>query len=133
MQPPEADAFGPLRPPEATAAVPKPPLPPSFQPRPPAMQPMPSSGFPGYGLQRPVLPPVSDAVLRIPLGTRELVRQALDLLTRSDSGLRGPSFYIGFLLLVTLGPLAVIFGLVLALGQDVAPTPSSPYGAPPPP
>jgi hypothetical protein len=57
------------------------------------------------------LPPVSEAVLAIPLGTRELVRQALDLLTRRDAGLRGASFYIGFILLVTVAPLAVILGL----------------------
>jgi hypothetical protein len=69
-----------------------------------------------YQPLRPVLPPVSDAVLKIPLGTRELVRQSLDLLTRSDSGLRGPSFYIGFILLVTLAPVIVIIGLAVALG-----------------
>ncbi|HYO42735.1 MAG TPA: hypothetical protein VES19_05995 [Candidatus Limnocylindrales bacterium] len=59
--------------------------------------------------------PVSEAVLAIPLGTRELVRQSLDLLTRRDAGLRGASFYIGFILLVTFGPLAVILGLAFTL------------------
>ena len=68
-------------------------------------------------------------MLKIPLGTRDLIRQALDLLTRSDSGLRGPSFYIGFLLLVTFGPFAVILGLALTTGamdQTGAPSPEFP-------
>ena len=50
---------------------------------------------------RPFAPLVSEAILAIPLGTQELVRQSLDLLTRRDAGLRGASFYIGFMLLVT--------------------------------
>ena len=57
----------------------------------------------------PAAPVVSDAVLAIPLGTRELVRQSLDLLTRRDAGLRGASFYIGLMLLVTVAPI-VMFG-----------------------
>jgi hypothetical protein len=62
------------------------------------------------------MPPIpSEAVLRIPLGTRELVRVSLDLLTRRDTGLRGASFYVGFMLLVSLAPLIVIFGLLLTL------------------
>jgi hypothetical protein len=65
----------------------------------------------------PVAPPVSEAVLAIPLGTRELVRQALDLLTRRDAGLRGASFYIGFMLLVTCAPVAIVLGLALTMPQ----------------
>jgi hypothetical protein len=62
---------------------------------------------------------VSDAVLAIPLGTRKLVSMALDLLTRSDAGLRSASFYIGFVMLVTAGPVVALFGLVwLTLGED---------------
>jgi hypothetical protein len=57
----------------------------------------------------------TEAVLAIPLGTPALVRQSLDLLTRRDAGLRGASFYIGFMLLVTLTPLAVIVGLAVTL------------------
>ena len=63
----------------------------------------------------PVAMPVSEAVLAIPLGSRELVRQALDLLTRRDTGLRGASFYIGFMLLVTVAPMAIIVGLAVTL------------------
>lgn len=106
----DPDDYGPTRPPAAP---------------PPAPPPPPLTG-PAYGYAvgysvpiqpaQPVLPPVSEAVLAIPLGTRELIRQSLDLLTRSDSGLRGPSFYIGFILLVTFTPLAVILGLALTTG-----------------
>ena len=73
-------------------------------------------------------PVVSEAVLAIPLGTRELVRQSLDLLTRRDAGLRGASFYIGLMLLATVGPVAVLFGIGLTIGaypgllEPVAPT-----------
>jgi hypothetical protein len=140
MEPPDGDAFGPPPPPavgasaagDVAGATLQPPLPPaySFAVSAPFM---PSAPFAPYGSYAPVnvLPPVSEAVLKIPLGTRELIRQALDLLTRSDSGLRGPSFYIGFLLLVTFGPLAVILGMILASGQDLSGASSS-YGEPPP-
>ena len=65
------------------------------------------------------LPP-TEAVLAIPLTIRGLVRESLDLLTRSDSGLRAASFYIGFMLLVAFGPLVALFGLVLVVqGEDV--------------
>ncbi len=103
---PGSDIFGPSQPPAAPPAQPPPPPVAGATP-----------GF-AYLLQPvpPALPPVSEAVLAIPLGTRDLIRQALDLLTRSDSGLRGPSFYIGFLLLVTFGPFAVILGLALTTG-----------------
>ena len=66
--------------------------------------------------------PVSEAILAIPLGTHDLVRQSLDLLTRRDAGLRGASFYIGFILLVTVTPLVVIAGLALTLPALTDPT-----------
>ena len=65
----------------------------------------------------PAPTPVSEAVLAIPLGTRALIRQALDLLTRRDAGLRGASFYIGFMLLATVTPMVVILGLALTLAE----------------
>jgi hypothetical protein len=66
----------------------------------------------------PALPAVTADVLAIPLGTRDLVRQALDLLTRSDSGLRAASFYIGLMMLVTVGPAVVLLGVGLLDGGD---------------
>lgn len=86
-----------------------PPLPP-----PPAAGP-PLPPAPPAGPRPPDIAPVTDAVLAIPLSTREIVSQALDLLTRRDAGLRGASFYIGFMLLVTLTPLVVLAGLVFTL------------------
>ena len=70
--------------------------------------------------------PVSEALLALPLGTRQLVGQALDLLTQSDSGLRSASFYIGFLLLVTVGPVAMLVGLAVTLELGLM----APRGAP---
>ena len=70
-------------------------------------------------------PPVTDAVLAIPLGPRRLVGQALDLLTRPDAGLRSASFYIGSLLLVTVGPAIALLGLGLVVLPD-------PFGRPVP-
>ena len=156
MEPPEAEASGQLAPSSAPAEDPGPPSAaapapgPLLPPEPPGKAapgslPPPPVRFAAYGygpygavpygyapsVARPVLPPVSEAVLKIPLGTRELVRQALDLLTRSDSGLRGPSFYIGFLLLVTFGPVAVLLGMVLAMGQDLT-SAADRYAGPPP-
>lgn len=124
----DPDAFGPTRPPAS---------PPPQPPQPPVAGGDPGFVFvPGYGYLpgvvqpvAPVLPPVSEAVLKIPLGTRELIRQSLDLLTRSDSGLRGPSFYIGFLLLVTFGPFAVILGLALTTGAIDQTEPSAEFPA----
>jgi hypothetical protein len=66
----------------------------------------------------PARSPVPEAILAIPLGTRRLVGQALDLLTRSDAGLRSASFYIGFLMLATIGPVAALFGLAAVTGPD---------------
>ncbi len=63
-------------------------------------------------------PTVTDDVLAIPLGTRKLVSMALDLLTRTDSGLRSASFYIGLIMLMTVGPAVTLFGLIwLRLGD----------------
>ncbi len=58
--------------------------------------------------QAPAGRPVAADVLAIPLGIRDLLRQALDLLTRSDNGLRAASFYIGLMMLVTVGPAVVL-------------------------
>lgn len=82
---------------------------------PPAPIPPRLGWLPGYPVPAviPVPAPATAAVLAIPLNTRGLVRDALDLLTRSDSGLRGASFYIGLMMLVTFGPLVALFGLVL--------------------
>ena len=75
---------------------------------------------PPFGRCRPRRRP-TEATLAIPLDTRGLVGQALDLLTRSDSGLRRPSFYIGFVMLVTLAPLVALFVLaVLVPGERPA-------------
>ncbi len=74
----------------------------------------------------PVVPPVTEAVLAIPLGPRRLVGQALDLLTRSDSGLRSASFYIGFLLLATVGPAIALLGIAVVVA------PGGPFGRPVP-
>jgi hypothetical protein len=63
--------------------------------------------------------PASDAVLALPLGIRELLRLALDLLTRSDAGLRAPSFYIGLRLLLTALPVAILAGIAIALDLPV--------------
>lgn len=77
----------------------------------------------------PAAPPVPDVILNLPLGTGRLIAMALDLLTRQDSGLRGPSFYIGFLLLISAGPVVALVAIgYLALG-DRAFAPGSPVGA----
>jgi hypothetical protein len=80
-----------------------------------------------------VLPPPTAETLAIPLGPRKLVGTSLDLLTRSDSGLRAASFYIGFMLLVTLGPAVALFGLASATGAGsyFDPDPLRAYHAPP--
>ena len=94
---------------------------PTLPPLPPAPPPPPPPGWlPTYPI-RPVEvpPPPTDAARAIPLDTRGLVRESLDLLTRPDSGLRGPSFYIGFIMLVTLAPLVALFGLLVVQGQGM--------------
>jgi hypothetical protein len=56
-------------------------------------------------------PPDTPAAFReLPLTARRLVPIALDLLWRSSAQLRPASFYIGFLVLVTVGP-AILFTL----------------------
>jgi hypothetical protein len=91
----------PTAPPPPPDAVPLPPPPPG------AGRDLPGSpGGPGASA-------TTDAVLRIPLGIRALLRQSLDLLTRRDAGLRGASFYIGFIVLLTVGPMIVVAGLAL--------------------
>ncbi len=80
---------------------------------------LPPSSPVSSGAAATAAPIVSEAVLSIPLGTRRLVATALDLLTRTDAGLRSASFYIGFVMLLTVGPLAILFGLVLlTVGDD---------------
>lgn len=70
-------------------------------------------------------PSVAAEILAIPLGPRSLIAMSLDLLTRSDSGLRSASFYIGFILLVTVAP-AVVLGVAVALAVSFdAPDPFS--------
>lgn len=46
------------------------------------------------------------------------MRQSLDLLTRADAGLRSASFYIGFVLLVTVAPAIVLVGLAMTLPAE---------------
>ena len=83
----------------------------------PILPPPPPPG-PRPAFLQPTLPPVTDAVLAIPLGTRKLVAMALDLLTRSDSGLRSASFYIGLLMLMTVAPAITLIAIVwLTLGD----------------
>ena len=77
-------------------------------------------------------PPVRDEVKAIPTGIRAMIGASLDLLFRRDAGLRRPSFYIGFMLLVTLGPVVAILGMQAALGNPLldaaaAPTPLDPW------
>lgn len=100
---------------EPGPSIPQPPPPPASVPLPPrppgSLAPRPA----GIRVVTPAPPIVSEAVLQIPLGTRELLRVSLDLLTRREAGLRGASFYVGFMLLVSLAPLMVIFGLLLTL------------------
>ena len=83
---------------------------------------------------RPTALPVSEDVLAIPLGTRRLVGKALDLLTRPDSGLRSASFYIGFILLVTVAPVVILVGIAVTtdthLFQPYGPRGSSPFDGP---
>ena len=70
---------------------------------------------PGAGATGGAGSPVTDEVLAIPLGTRRLVGHALDLLTRPDSGLRAASFYIGFIVLLTVGPVVMLGTLAVTL------------------
>jgi hypothetical protein len=132
--------------PTSPASLETPPVPvsPASPPMAPLLPPPPPSLAPSPGPRRfdgtdgPLLPPpppgiaaalarqpVTDAVLAIPLGPRRLVGQALDLLTRPDAGLRSASFYIGFLLLVTVGPAIALLGIAFVVLPD-------PFGRPVP-
>lgn len=112
--------------PDAAAgpSTPLPPPPPRFAPPPP-----PVFGVPGgpadaastAAAPRVALPPPTAETLAIPLGPRRLVATALDLLTRPDAGLRGASFYIGLLTLLTVGPAVGLLGLAMASGLADAP------------
>ncbi len=104
------------------------PLPPPPPPAVPLPPPPPRVSRPGvHTPNAPARPVASEAVLQIPLGTRELVQVSLDLLTRRDTGLRGASFYVGFMLLVSLAPLIVIFGLLLTLPMVTEPVIADAY------
>lgn len=99
-----------------------PPPPPAFGPPPP-----PQFGIISrYGrfapppAAAPQLPPPTAETLALPLGPRKLVGMSLDLLTRSDSGLRAASFYIGFILLLTVAPAVALFGIAIATGNTDA-------------
>ena len=99
-----------------------PPPPPAFDPPPPPAFAGPAS-FGTAGLaaaSRPEPPPPTAETLAIPLGPRKLVGTALDLLTRQDSGLRSASFYIGLMVLLTVGPAVALIGLVVASGAGDA-------------
>jgi hypothetical protein len=100
---------------EPGPSIPQPPPPPASVPLPPRPPQSVTLRPAGARVATPAPPIVSEAVLQIPLGTRELLRVSLDLLTRREAGLRGASFYVGFMLLVSLAPLMVIFGLLLTL------------------
>jgi hypothetical protein len=64
-------------------------------------------------------PRVPAEVLAIPTDTRTLVGRSLDLVFRGDSGLRLPSFYIGFIVLATVAPFVAILGLQAASGYPL--------------
>ena len=64
------------------------------------------------GVLPPPRPAPTETLLAIPLASRKLAGQAFDLLTRSDSGLRGASFYIGFMATATIAPVVALAALV---------------------
>ena len=115
---PGAAPTGPRSPPPAPMP-PHPPPPPGYgDPSRPAWLPA-LAVEPVHLVQAPPRP--TDAALAIPLDTRGIVRESLDLLTRSDSGLRGPSFYIGFMMLVTLAPFVALLALLVCRpGQNLS-------------
>ena len=114
--------------PPAAAPMLPPPLPPP--PPPPPQRPSWIPAYPGlFAAPSPTPPPPTEAALAIPLNARGLVKESLDMLTRSDSGLRGASFYIGFLMLVTFGPLVALFVLVLVAQGDAIFGSASGYGS----
>lgn len=77
-------------------------------PGPPPLRPLPPP--PPFSPVEPVAP-VSEAVRDIPTAIRPMVGRSMDLLFRSDSGLRRPSLYVGFMALVTVAPLVALLGL----------------------
>ena len=101
---------------QAPASV-QPPPPPAFAPPPPPVFAPPGAPgtSPSHSGPRPLPPPTAET-LAIPLGPRRLVGTSLDLLTRSDAGLRSASFYIGFLMLLMVGPAVALFGLAMTTG-----------------
>lgn len=104
-----APASAPLLPPPPPGLAPPPP--PSFPPLAPTLQ--------AAVVAPPVpLPPPTAETLAIPLGPRRLVGQSLDLLTRSDAGLRSASFYIGLVALLTVGPAVALLGLGMVAGGE---------------
>ena len=64
-------------------------------------------------------PRVPAEVLAIPSDTRTLVGRSLDLVFRGDSGLRLPSFYIGFIVLATVAPFVAILALQAVSGYPL--------------
>lgn len=91
----------------------EPPPPPRFAPPPPPRFYAPGVAIHLRAAPAPLPAPTAET-LAIPLGPRRLVGTALDLLTRPDAGLRSASFYIGFLVLLTVGPAALLAGLAMA-------------------
>ena len=114
MTEPVSDIPGPPAPPTPASAMPR------FVYDGAFIGPMVPPGLPTpvAGAANPV-EPVSEAVLALPLGTRQLVGAALDLLTRPDSGLRSASFYLGLLVLVTVAPIVMLGGLAATLDLDL--------------
>ena len=114
MTEPPSDIPGPPAPPTPASAMPR------FVYDGAFIGPMvpPGRPIPAAGSAIPV-EPVSEAVLALPLGTRQLVGAALDLLTRPDSGLRSASFYLGLLVLVTVAPIVMLGGLAATLSLNL--------------
>lgn len=54
-------------------------------------------------------PPVPTAIRELPLGAGRLIPVSFDLLWRAEAPIRHASFYIGFLLLATVGPAVALF------------------------
>lgn len=67
-----------------------------------------------------VVPPaVPPGILALPLNGRQLLPVSLDLLLRSETGLRAASFYIGFLVAATVGPVIALAAVAFSiLGEE---------------
>lgn len=106
-------------PPTGPLEPPPPPAPPSGAPRLPFdgsfVGPLVPPPAPPTGALGGARAPVTEAVRAIPLGSRRLVGHALDLLTQPDAGLRAASFYIGFIVLLTAGPVVMLGALAVTL------------------